>query len=35
MECDIVVIGAGPAGLFVAAKLADYFKVIIIGKEGE
>ena len=32
MECDIVVIGAGPAGLFAASKLADHFKVIVIDK---
>jgi len=32
MECDVVIIGAGPAGLFAAVKLADHFKVIIIDK---
>ena len=32
MECDVVVIGAGPADLFAASKLADHFKVIIIDK---
>lgn len=32
MECDIVIIGAGPAGLFAASKLADHLKVIVIDK---
>lgn len=32
MECDVVIIGAGPAGLLAAAKLADKLKVIIIDK---
>jgi uncharacterized FAD-dependent dehydrogenase len=32
MECDVVIIGAGPAGLFAAAKLASHLKVIIIDK---
>lgn len=32
MECDVVVIGAGPAGLFAASKLANHFKVIVIDK---
>lgn len=32
MECDVVIIGAGPAGLFAAAKLADHLKVIVIDK---
>ena len=32
MECDVVVIGAGPAGLFASAKLADDLSVIIIDK---
>jgi len=32
MECDVVVIGAGPAGLFAAFKLARDFKVIVIDK---
>ena len=32
MECDIVIIGAGPAGLFAAAKLANHLKVIVVDK---
>lgn len=32
MECDVVIIGAGPAGLFAAAKLADHLKVIVVDK---
>ena len=32
MECDVVIIGAGPAGLFAAAKLADHLKVILVDK---
>lgn len=32
MKCDVVIIGAGPAGLFAAAKLADHLNVIIIDK---
>ncbi len=32
MECDVVIIGAGPAGLFAAAKLANHLKVIVIDK---
>lgn len=32
MECDVVIIGAGPAGLFAASKLADHLKVIVIDK---
>ena len=27
MECDVVIIGAGPAGLFAAAELADNLKI--------
>jgi uncharacterized FAD-dependent dehydrogenase len=32
MECDVVIIGAGPAGLFAAAELADNLKIVIIEK---
>jgi uncharacterized FAD-dependent dehydrogenase len=32
MECDVVVIGAGPGGLFAASKLARDFKVVVIDK---
>lgn len=32
MECDVVIIGAGPAGLLAASKLADKLKVIVIDK---
>ncbi|MBI5679534.1 MAG: NAD(P)/FAD-dependent oxidoreductase [Methanobacterium sp.] len=32
MECDVVIIGAGPAGLFAADKLADHFKIIVVDK---
>jgi len=32
MECDVVIVGAGPAGLFAAAKLADHLKVIVVDK---
>ena len=35
MECDVVIIGAGPAGLLAAARLADHLKVIIIDKGKE
>ena len=32
MEYDVVIIGAGPAGLFAAAKLADHFRVVLVDK---
>ncbi len=32
MESDVVIIGAGPAGLFAAAELADNLKIVIIEK---
>jgi uncharacterized FAD-dependent dehydrogenase len=32
MECDVLIIGAGPAGLFAANELAEKFKVIVVDK---
>ncbi len=32
MECDVIIIGAGPAGLLAANKLANHLKVIVIDK---
>lgn len=32
MECDVVIIGAGPAGLLAADKLIDHLKVIVVDK---
>jgi len=32
MECDVVIIGAGPAGLFAANILSDHLKVVVIDK---
>ncbi len=32
MQCDILIIGAGPAGLFAASELSGHFKVIIVDK---
>lgn len=32
MECDVVIIGAGPAGLLAADKLAHHLKVIVVDK---
>jgi uncharacterized FAD-dependent dehydrogenase len=32
MECDILIIGAGPAGLFAASELASHFNVVIVDK---
>ena len=32
MKCDVLIIGAGPAGLFAANELADKLKVVVIDK---
>jgi uncharacterized FAD-dependent dehydrogenase len=32
MQCDVLIVGAGPAGLFAASELAGHMKVIIIDK---
>jgi uncharacterized FAD-dependent dehydrogenase len=32
MQCDVLIIGAGPAGLFAASELAKHMKVIIVDK---
>jgi hypothetical protein len=32
MECDVLIIGAGPAGLFAASELASHFDVMIVDK---
>ncbi|MGO9386588.1 MAG: NAD(P)/FAD-dependent oxidoreductase [Methanobacterium sp.] len=32
MQCDVLIIGAGPAGLFAASELAEHLKVIIVDK---
>ena len=32
MECDVLIIGAGPAGLFAANELAEKLKVIVVDK---
>jgi uncharacterized protein len=32
MRCDVLIIGAGPAGLFAANELADKLKVVVIDK---
>jgi uncharacterized FAD-dependent dehydrogenase len=32
MECDVVIIGAGPAGLFAADKLSNHLKVMVVDK---
>lgn len=32
MECDVLIIGAGPAGLFAASELAGHFKVMVVDK---
>ncbi len=32
MKCDVLIIGAGPAGLFAANELADKLKVIVVDK---
>ena len=32
MKCDVLIIGAGPAGLFAANELAGKFKVIVVDK---
>ena len=32
MECDVIIIGAGPAGLLAANKLASHLKIIVIDK---
>lgn len=35
MDCDVVIIGAGPAGLFASSKLADHLRVVLIDKGRE
>jgi len=32
MKCDVLIIGAGPAGLFAANELADKLKIIVVDK---
>ncbi len=32
MKCDVLIIGAGPAGLFAANELADKLKVVVVDK---
>lgn len=32
MKCDVLIIGAGPAGLFAANELADQLKVVVVDK---
>ncbi len=32
MECDVLIIGAGPAGLFAASELAGHFDVLVVDK---
>lgn len=32
MECDVLIVGAGPAGLFAANELAGHFDVIVVDK---
>jgi uncharacterized protein len=32
MECDVLIIGAGPAGLFAANELADHLSVVVVDK---
>lgn len=32
MECDVLIVGAGPAGLFAASELADHYDVIVVDK---
>lgn len=31
-DCDVLIIGAGPAGLFAASELADHLKVVVVDK---
>jgi flavin-dependent dehydrogenase len=32
MKCDVLIIGAGPAGLFAANELAGKFNVVVVDK---
>lgn len=32
MECDVLIVGAGPAGLFAASELAGHFDVVVVDK---
>ena len=32
MECDVIIIEAGPTGLFAAAELVNNLKIVIIDK---